>query len=53
MPYYMKHPEHGVHICYNLAEVEAHKAKGWAADDEKPAAQEPEPRKKPGRKPKK
>lgn len=54
MPYYMKHPEHGVHICYSPEDVEAHKAIGWALVDEaKPAIQEQKPRKKPGRKPKK
>lgn len=55
MPYCLTHPEHGIHICYNLAEVEAHKAIGWVlADEAKPATQEPKaPRQKPGRKPKK
>ena len=51
MPYYLTHPEHGVHICYTLEDVEAHKLIGWS---EKPAISEPtvqigQERKKPGR----
>ena len=34
MPYYMQHPEHGVHICYTPEDVEAHKAIGWVMRDE-------------------
>lgn len=49
MPYYLTHPDHGVHICYTPEDVEAHKLIGWVHLEEvKP---EPE-RKKPGRKPK-
>lgn len=50
MPYYLTHPEHGVHICYTLEDVEEHKQIGWT---EKPAISEPntiqQERKKPGR----
>lgn len=34
MPYYMQHPEHGVHICYTPEDVEAHKLIGWVALEE-------------------
>lgn len=33
MPYYLKHPEHGTHICYTPEDVEAHKAIGWVQFD--------------------
>lgn len=52
MPYYMQHPEHGVHICYTPEDVDAHKAIGWVPQEEAKAKQAEPERKKPGRKPK-
>lgn len=34
MPYYLKHPEHGVHTCYTPEDVEAHKLIGWVLMEE-------------------
>jgi hypothetical protein len=50
MPYHLKHPEHGEHICYTPEDVEAHKLIGWVPFDE--PQQITEPPKKRGRKPK-
>jgi hypothetical protein len=33
MPYYMKHEDHGIHVCYTLQDVEAHKLIGWVPVD--------------------
>ena len=52
MPYYLTHPEHGVHICYTLEDVEAHKQIGWIEKTELKEQVENvvvEERKKPGR----
>lgn len=51
MPYYLTHPDHGVHICYTPEDVEAHKRIGWVPLEEtKPEAKPEEPKKR-GRKP--
>ena len=55
MPYYLTHPEHGVHICYTPEDVEVHKAVGWVPlEDQKVdgTLHLNTERKKPGRKPK-
>lgn len=52
MPYYMQHPEHGVHICYTPEDVKAHEAIGWRLKEENKPEQKPEEPKRRGRKPK-
>lgn len=34
MPTYMRHKEHGIHICYTPEDVEKHRAIGWVPTDE-------------------
>lgn len=52
MPYYLTHPEHGVHICYTPEDAEAHKAIGWIPLEKVKQEATPTERKKPGPKPK-
>lgn len=34
MPTYMRHKEHGIHICYTPEDVEKHISIGWVPTDE-------------------
>ena len=35
--WYLTHPKHGTHICYDWPDVEKHFAQGWALREEKQA----------------
>ncbi len=51
MAYYLTHPEHGIHICYTLEDVEKHKQIGWVpvVKPEKPTETLTLPKRGPGR----